>query len=87
MEVRLITWLCLTLGLSFKVKTPTWEHMQKDSSLSEWGKNSGSNEEITPVTRLDVQRKRFFQLPIDKEQRVRQSNPSKSYSHLELTEM
>ena len=87
MEVRLIIWLYLTLGLSFKVKTSTWEHVQKDSNLSEWGKNSGSKEEITPVTRLDVQRKRFFQLPIDKEQRVKQSSPSKSYPHLELTEM
>ena len=55
--------------------------------MSEWGKNSGSKEEITSATRLDVQRKRFFQLPIDKEQRVSQSSPSKSYPHLELTDV
>ena len=60
---------------------------QLEEVLTAHKENSGSKEEITPVTRLDVQRKRFFQLPIDKEQRVKQSSPSKSYPHLELTEM
>lgn len=53
-----LDWLYPPLGLSFKVKTPAWEHEKKYPSLSEWGKNSDSKEEaITPDTRPDVQRK------------------------------
>lgn len=60
--------------------------MQKDSSLSEWGQELRLKEAITPVVVTRCSEEEIFSVAY-KEQRVRQSNPSKSYSHLELTEM